>query len=130
MADLKIAVEFDEGFNGKLIAKNGEASVGSGEGQLAPYDMLLGALASCLYATFIDIINKKKITFDKARVLVEGTKRDEIPGTLKQTDVVIEVTNASEEKGVLRSAELAQKYCSVFETISKVSEMSLEVKFL
>lgn len=130
MDEIKVELQFSEGFNGKLIANNGEAEIGSKEGQLSPYDMFLGALASCLYSVFLDVINKKKITFEYSRVLVKGIKRDEIPTTLKQTDIVIEIKNASNEKGVLSSAELAKKYCSIYETISKVSEMSLEVKFI
>jgi len=129
MAIQKIEVMFKDGFKGEMTAKKAKAAVGGGEGLLAPYDMLLGALATCLYSTFLDVIEKKRITFDKANVIVTGEKRESIPMTLKWVNVVIEIQNASNEKGVNKAAELAAKYCSVYQTISKVAEMSLKVDF-
>ena len=126
----KIEVKFSEGFKGELLAKNGKAKIGVEKGELAPYDMLLGSLATCLYSTFLDVIEKKRITFDESNVIVEGEKRKEIPATLEWVKVVIEISNVSNEKGVLKAAELAEKYCSIYETISKVAKMSLEVKFI
>ena len=128
MAVQKIEVKFRDGFKGELIAKNAKAAVGNQKGELAPYDMLLGALATCLYSTFLDVLKKKRINFDGANVIVTGEKRETIPMTLNWVNIVIEVINASNEKGVLKAAELAKKYCSVYETISKVADMKLEVK--
>lgn len=130
MAVQKIELKFNKGFRGDLIAKNGRVAVGSDEGSLSPYDMLLGSLAACLYSTFLDVIEKKKIEFSGADVIVTGEKRKEIPATLEWVNVIIEIRDASNEKGVLKASELAAKYCSVYETISKVAKMSLEVKFI
>jgi putative redox protein len=130
MAVLKIEVKFTEGFKGELQTGKTTASVGAGKNALAPYDMLLAALATCLYSTFIDVTQKKRITFKSSNVIVTGEKRKDIPPTLKWVNVVIEITDASNENGVLKAAELAKKYCSVYETISKVAEMNLEVKFI
>ena len=130
MAIQRIEVKFSEGFKGELIAKSGKAKIGIEKGELAPYDMLLGSLATCLYSTFLDVIEKKRITFDESNVIVEGEKRKEIPATLEWVKVVIEISNVSNEKGVLKAGELAKKYCSIYETISKVADMSLEVKFI
>lgn len=130
MAIQKIEVKFNKGFKGELSAKNGKAKIGIEKGELAPYDMLLGSLAACLYSTFLDVIEKKRISFDESNVIVTGEKRKEIPATLEWVKVIIEITNASSEKGVQRAAELAKKYCSVYETISKVADMSLEVKLI
>jgi len=130
MAIQKIEIKFNEGFKGELIAKNGRAAIGAFEGALSPYDMLLGSLAACLYSTFLEVIEKKKINFNGANVIVTGEKRKEIPTTLEWVNVVIEIKNASNEKGVLKASELAVKYCSVYETISKVAKMSLDVKFI
>ncbi len=130
MAIKRIEVRFNKSFKGELLAKNGKVKIGIEKGELAPYDMLLGSLATCLYSTFLDVIEKKRITFDESTVIVEGEKRKEIPATLEWVKVVIEISNVSNEKGVLKAAELAEKYCSIYETISKVAEMSLEVKFI
>ncbi|MDX1359230.1 MAG: OsmC family protein [Clostridia bacterium] len=130
MSVLKIEAKFNEGFKGQLITKKTAADVGSGEKALAPYDMLFGALATCLYSTFLDVIQKKRITFESSNVIVTGEKREDIPTTLKWVNVVIEIKDASNEKGILKAAELAKKYCSVYETISKVAKMNIEVKFI
>ncbi|MFO7612559.1 MAG: OsmC family protein [Clostridia bacterium] len=130
MADQEIKIRFGKGFNGELIAKNGTAAVGGTAGTLAPYDLLLGSLAACLYSTFLDVVEKKRISFDGADVTVTGEKRKEIPTTLKHVNVVIEARDVSDEKGVLKAAELATKYCSVYETISKVADIDLDVKFI
>jgi putative redox protein len=130
MSVLRVDLKFKDGFKGQMAAKNTTVAVGLEAGELRPYDMMLGALASCLYSTFLDVTNKKRITFEESNVIVTGEKREQIPATLKWVKVVIEVKGASEEKGVLRAAELSKKYCSVYETISKVAEMELEVKFI
>lgn len=130
MAIQKIEVEFKDRFIGEMTTKRATAAVGGGDGRLAPYDMLLGALATCLYSTFLDVIEKKRITFDKTNMIVTGEKRESIPMTLKWVNVIIEIQNPSNEKGVNKAAELAAKYCSVYETISKVAKISLEVRFV
>lgn len=130
MAIQKIEIKFNNGFNGELISKNSRTAVGVESGQLGSYDMLFGSLAACLYSTFLDVVVKKKITFDEANVVVTGEKRKEIPTTLEWVSVVIEIKNASNEKGINKAADLAAKYCSVYETISKVAKMTLEVRFI
>jgi len=130
MAVQKIEVKFSDGFRGELVTSKTTAAVGTGENALAPYDMLLGALATCLYSTFLDVIEKKRISIDSSNVIVTGKKRKDIPTTLEWVKVIIEVKNTSNEKGVLKAAELAKKYCSVYETVSKVAGMTLEVKFI
>lgn len=130
MAIQKIEVQYNKGFNGKLITQNGTANVGTEKGEIAPYDMLFASLATCLYSTFLDVITKKRIEFDGSNVIVTGEKRKEIPPTLIWVNVLIEIKNASNEKGVQKAAELATKYCSIYETLSKVANMNMEVKFI
>lgn len=130
MSVLKVEVKFEDGFNGRMTAKNTEVAIGVHEGQLRPYDMFLGALAACLYSTFLDVVEKKRITFKESNIIVTGEKRKEMPMTLEWVKVVIEVKDVSNEKGALKAAELAKKYCSVYETISKVAKMELEIKFI
>ena len=56
MAIKRIEVRFNKSFKGELLAKNSKAKIGIEKGELAPYDMLLGSLATCLYSTFLDVI--------------------------------------------------------------------------
>lgn len=124
-----VDLSFDQAFEGRLTTEKGSFSLGIAEGTLAPYDMLLAALGSCLYATFLEIINKKRITFDKVEITVDGDKRDEIPTTLSSVKVVFTVYGASKETGFAQAMKLATEYCSIYQTVSKVAEMSYELTF-
>lgn len=130
MSNLNVKVNFDNEFKGELIAPNGRVDIGNIENSIMPYDMLLGALASCLYATFLSITKKKRINFDEVNIEVYGEKREGVPTTLKWVNVKMIVKNTDNEKGVLKSMELAAKYCSIYETISKVAEMNYDVNFV
>lgn len=125
-------MHFTSGFHGELITPKATAKVGSKENELAPYDMLFGALASCLYATFIEIAVKKRIHFDAAHITVDGKKRETIPTTLEWVNVVITITNADAgaEKGLEQAARLAAEYCSIYQTLSHVAEMKCEIDFV
>ena len=131
MSTQKVNVQFDYDFAGTLTSDKGTIKLGAQEGGMSPYNLLLGGLASCLYATFLEIAMKKKITFDKADISVVGEKREEVPTTLKETRVVMTVHGAPEEarKGLTKAMDLAAKYCSIYQTISGVSEMYHEIRF-
>ena len=130
MAIQKVDVKFTNEFKGELIAPKGNVLIGSEMGSLAPYDMLYGALASCLYSTFLDVAKKKHIDFDSVDMQVTGEKRTESPTTLKWVNVKMVIKNAQKEEGLLKSAELAAKYCSIYQTLAHVADMKLEVEFI
>lgn len=129
MAEKRIQVQFTNDFKGELIGPRGKVNVGIEEGTLEPYDMLLGGLASCMYATFLGISEKKRIKFESANIEVTGEKREEVPTTLKWVNVKMVIKNAEKEKGLVKAMELAADYCSIYQTISKVAEMSWDVEF-
>ena len=91
--------------------------------------MLYGALASCLYATFMGILIKKKIEITECRIEVDGEKREEIPTTLKWVHLAVTIKGTDKEEQVRKSFDLACKYCSIYTTISQVAEMSWDIKF-
>lgn len=104
--------------------------LGSKAGAFYPYDLLLGALSSCFYATLHDILGKRKETVPAIEIIVTGEKRKEVPTTLEWVNLEISVTGEVDQKQFQRSVDLAAKYCSIHETISKVAKMSHEVKFI
>lgn len=130
MAKKEVALEFSNEFLGTLKAPRGTAAIGVEEGTLEPYDLLFGALGSCLYATFLEIARKKRIGFEKAEMQVSGTKREEIPTTLKEVHVSMTVHGAEKEKGLVQAMQLATEYCSIYTTISKVAEMTYTLNFI
>lgn len=129
MKEVKVGLRFGSSFEGELTATHATASIGMGEGQLLPYDMLLGALGACYYSTFVDIAKKMHLVYEGASIDLHGIKRDEVPPTLREVDLVFTVHGASDRKGFERAAELAAKYCSIHETVSKVAEIRLDLRF-
>jgi len=126
----EITMKFRNQFLGELIAEKGNANVGLEENTLSPYDMLLGSLGSCYYSTFLDVANKKRINFDSSEIFIEGEKRDKPPATLKWVKLKLTVKNSSNDLGLQKAASLAAKYCSIYVTISKVADISWEIKFI
>lgn len=124
-----VTMDFDYEFKGILKAKRGSVNIGVEEGTVDPYDMVFGALGSCLYSTFLDIAVKKKIVYDGVKMKVSGEKRTEVPTTLKTVNVEVTVVNPEKEKGLDQAMRLATEYCSVYQTLSHVAEMTYSLNF-
>lgn len=122
-------VLFDNGFNGELLLKEGSVPIGTGANQTSPYRMLQGALISCFHSTFLDIINKKRVTYEQVRYVTNGEKRDEVLATLEVLHIDIYIKNASNQVAVEKSYLLATKVCSIYQTLSHVAEMSYAIHF-
>ncbi len=129
MSKSTIKFDYENRFYGIMHAPNTEVIIGSHEGQVAPYDMLYGALSSCLYATFLSIINKMKLSFDSSKMSITSEKRETIPTTLKKVDIVFTIKNADNEKKVHKAFSYATQYCSIYQTLSHVAEMNYEIVF-
>lgn len=120
-------IEFKKDFKGKLILREGEIGIGIEPNEARPYDLLQGALVSCLHSTLLEILVKKHIEIESVSYRVSGEKRDEIPTTLKSVTIEAEfITGASEEQ-IQKSMELACKYCSVYNTLAQVAEMKINL---
>lgn len=126
---IDITAVFGPEFAGTLQTARGTAAIGREAGELLPYDMLLGALAACYYSTFLDIMKKKRVTYDSCEIKVQGVKREAIPATLETVSMNITVYGAEQERGFHQAAELAAKYCSVYQTIAEVAEMNYTLAF-
>ena len=125
----QINLKFSYDFDGEVQSPTGSILIGDGQGKMMPYDLLFGALGSCMYANFINIAKKRRVTFDSMRVEVSGEKRDEIPALLKWVKVKYIVKNTDKQKDLEMTAELSSKYCSIYQTISHVAEMSCSIEF-
>ncbi len=127
---MKREITFASTFEGQLHLEDGSTiSIGREAGMAQPYDLLFGALASCLYATFLSILEKKRITIGGCRIVVDGEKRTDPPTTLKTVHLSVTVTGSERKEAVEKSFALATKYCSVYQTISQVAKMSWELNF-
>lgn len=127
----QIKLSFDDGMDGLLESENAKTEVSYQGNGLAPYELFLGGFASCLHATFKGIAAKKKLTFETATYDVVGEKRETVPTTLKTLTTVVTITGVleSKQKAVLKSMEMAERYCSISALINEVAEMKFEVIF-
>ncbi|NLW19846.1 MAG: OsmC family protein [Clostridiales bacterium] len=130
MSETSVKLHFDRNFRGRLIAQGAQTDVGEKkDARLSPYDLLLGALGACFYHTFVGIADKKRLVYERAEIAIHGVKREEVPTTLKEVTMDLSIFGAQDQKGFERSAELAAKYCSVHETVSKVADITLNLHF-
>ena len=121
---IEATTHFDSGFEGSLELKDGAISIGIAPNQVSPYRMLQGALIGCFHSTFLDIIQKKRVTYKTF-----GEKRDEVPATLETLHIDIYITNVSNELQIEKSYALATKVCSVYQTLSHVATLSYSIHF-
>lgn len=122
-------LEFKKDFKGKLILSEGEIGIGMLPNEARPYDLLQGALVSCLHSTLLEILTKKRIEIESVSYRVFGEKRDEIPTTLKSITIEAVFSPSDKEDQIRKSMELASKYCSVYNTLAQVAEMKMTVSF-
>ncbi|HOW37682.1 MAG TPA: OsmC family protein [Candidatus Izemoplasmatales bacterium] len=130
MATEPVKMRFTSGFDGEMTVEAGTFHIGEQGKGLQPYNLLLGALGSCFYATFLDIVEKKRLKFDGATLDITGQKRTEVPSTLETVHIQMRIVNPSDEKQFLRSVELGAKYCSIHETVAKVATITIDVEFV
>jgi putative redox protein len=92
-------------------------------GAAGPYDYLLGALSGCLFSTFEALAVKMKVSWEHVGFEVHGAKRDETPMMLKECTITATVTGCDNEEKFRKAFETATRYCSLYQTLSKVAEM-------
>ncbi len=128
----KVNVSFNNKHEGVLEAESHQTKLSyKGEG-FAPYELFLGGYASCLHATFLGIMMKRKLSFESVSYEVIGHKREEVPTVLNQliTNIVITGSEESKQNQIIKSMEQAEKYCSISYTINNLdAEMILNIEF-
>ncbi len=124
-------ISFGGDFNGTLNSGKNQVQVALGEEGVFPYELAMTGLVSCFYSTFMDVATKKRLTWENVNIEIEWSKDKEAsPQFLKRAhlDIVIEA-DEDKYKKFHKSFELAAKYCSLYQTFSKVAELSWELKF-
>lgn len=129
MDKIRVGLRFGPDFQGELQAGDRTLPVGKGGQGFRPYELLLGALGACYYATFVDIAKKMRLQYARVAFEIEGSKREETPTTLKEATIRFTVYGAEDQKGFERANQLAGKYCSIHATLEKVAELSTELRF-
>jgi putative redox protein len=127
----QVKINFNKKHEGLLLSQSSETNISfKGEG-FEPYELFLGGYASCLHATFLGIARKKRIEFTDVNYDVYATKREEVPTTLNYIKTTCTFTGVKEEKqkAIIKSMDLAEKYCSISALINMVATMEFEYIF-
>jgi len=127
-----IKLTFGDNTEGLLESNNYETKVSyTGQG-MAPYELFLGGFASCLHATFMGIMRKRKLEYSKVEYNVTSHKREEVPTIINKliTEIAIYGANPDKHKQITKSMAQAEQYCSISETINRLgAEMILNIEF-
>ncbi len=126
MAERKNVIEFENGFNGTVHGAGADIHVE--KGQIEPYDMTFGALASCFYSTFLGIIEKESLTVSKAKITVTGDKKETVPTMLSWVHLDVELISKEETEKLSKCIQQASETCSMYQMISHVAKMSWDLK--
>ena len=92
-----------------------------------PYEYLLGALAGCFVSTLSSY--ERHSNWKSLGVEVIGIKRDIVPTTLEDTTLKIDAKGVEDREEFKALIKKASEECSIFQTISKVSKMNIEIAF-
>lgn len=93
-----------------------------------PYEYLLGALSGCFTSTILDMFFKDE-EYTALDVHIEGEKRESVPSTLKHTLISIRAKGINDKEKFNEAVTRAAESCSIYQTISKVSEMEIRIAF-
>lgn len=93
-----------------------------------PYEYLLGALAGCFYSTLAGF--GRKGGWQEVTIAVRGIKRDTIPTTLERTILGITARGVEDEEEFRMLAARAASECSIYNTLSAVSQMEVTIEFI
>lgn len=96
--------------------------------ETGPYELMLGALALCFYRTFVTY--EEEIEFEEIIIKVGGNKRKTVPTTLEETKLFITAKGVKDSSLFERAIERTAQSCSIYQTISQVSHMEIEIQYI
>ncbi|MCF0114511.1 MAG: OsmC family protein [Erysipelotrichaceae bacterium] len=119
-------IKYENGFHGTYDVNGFTIKIGREEGSVAPYDMTYGAIASCLYATYLDLIEEKHLVIKGADIDISGIKREMIPTTLEELTIKITVYSDEELDILQHTFNQALATCSMVQTFKLVATIHTE----
>lgn len=126
----KLKIKYNNSFNGEMDNNRNEYLTKIGEKGLMPYELAMTGLVSCFYSTFVDIATKKRLEWEFVEVDFSWEKLDEAVAFLKEANINMTVTIVKgKEEHFDKAFELAAKYCSLFQTFSKVADVSWKAEY-
>jgi len=125
-----LKINYKNSFVGNMINERNEFDTKIGEDGLMPYELAMSGIVSCFYSTFIDIALKKRLEWESVLVDIFWEKSNEEVAFLKEAKIKLQVkTIKGSDTNFDKSFELAAKYCSLYQTFSRVAALSWEATY-
>lgn len=109
--------------------RGSKVELSSNDGAFSAYELLLGALSHCLFSTFKSLAEKMQIEYENVELDIVGVKRDEKVALLETAKLDIKATGVNDKDKFEKAIEISSRYCSVFQTLSKVATLSWTINF-
>jgi putative redox protein len=115
---------------GTLVTDRGSTvALSSEKDGVAPYELLLGGLSFCLFKTYESIAQKMQFAYEGLSMDITGVKRDDKVALLKTVTIDVVAKGVEDQKKFTKAFEIATRYCSVYNTLSKIAEMKWDIDF-
>jgi len=126
-----VNVNFGSGFNGISSSDRSPYTFEVGKEKAYPYELAMSGLISCFYSTFMDVAVKKRLKWESCEIEMNYTKElESTPNFLKKAEISIRLKIIEgEEKAFDKSFEMAAKYCSLYQTFSKVADVTWKASY-
>jgi len=125
-----ISINFSSKFSGILKNSRNNSAVEIGSSGQKPYEMAMAGMVSCFYSTFMDIAVKKRLEWESVDVDFSWEKLDAPVAYLKEANInmTVKIIKGKAEH-FDKAFELAAKYCSLYQTFSKVADLSWKAEY-
>lgn len=128
---IHITANFGDNSQGQVVTDRGATvQVGLDDASFRPYELLLGGLSYCLKLTLLSIKEKMQLSYSSLEMEIEGIKRDDKVAMLEFCNVSVKVKDVSDQKKFEKAFEISSRYCSTYQTLSKVATMSYTIEYL
>lgn len=98
----------------QVVKLNASPDIGGKDEGFRPMELVAGSLAGCSSIDVLHILNKQRIQPESFEVIINATRRDEIPSIFSRIHLEFIVSDEVPRDKLIRAIELSMdKYCSV-----------------
>lgn len=133
MSDVAVEVHWDHRLQFEARGRGGVTTIVDGDGVAgaSPMETLLIALASCMGADVVELLNKMRVSFGGLSVRVEGDRRPDPPRRYTAIRLVYRAEGVSEDARdkLQRAVDLSRDtYCSVLHTLQPDLDLTIRIE--
>lgn len=133
MSDVAVEVRWDHDLRFETVGRSGVTAIVDGAGEVgsSPVESLLIALASCMAADVVELLNKMRVPFGGLSVTAEGDRRADPPRRYTAVRLLYraEGVPADAHPKLQRAVDLSREtYCSVLHTLQPDLDLTIRIE--